>query len=97
MPQKSFGVYKYFQLYGRHFFTENWGVSARLDRDILTNSFRRSSTSLIYRDDCLSYELVYLRNNTALDAIDGKVRTSWLFRLNLATLGSSRQGIRDVR
>lgn len=95
---ESFGVYKYFQLYGRHFFTENWGVSARLDRDILTNSFRRSSTSLIYRDDCLSYELVYLRNNTALDALgDGKARTSWLFRLNLATLGSSRQGIRDIR
>jgi LPS-assembly protein len=94
---ENYGVYRNLQFYGRHFFHDNWGVSAKLDRDLLTNKFRRSTLSLIYRDDCSWYELVYQRDDTRISNVGGKPRASWQFRLNLATLGSSRAGMRDIR
>ena len=89
--------YRNVQLYARHFVTSHWGVSARLDRDMVLNTWRRSTVSLIYRDDCSWFELVYQRNDTQLTAINGKPSSSIFFRLNLTTLGTSPVNFNDVR
>ncbi|ESQ84386.1 hypothetical protein AEAC466_08510 [Asticcacaulis sp. AC466] len=89
--------YRNMQLYARHFFTQNWGVSARLDRDLVANTWRRSTVSLIYRDDCSWFELVYQRNDSQLTRLNGKPSSSIFFRLNLTTLGTSPSNFKDVR
>ncbi|CAL4867524.1 LPS-assembly protein LptD [Asticcacaulis sp. MM231] len=89
--------YRNVQLYARHFVTSHWGVSARLDRDMVLDTWRRSTVSLIYRDDCSWFELVYQRNDTQLTAINGKPSSSIFFRLNLTTLGTSPVNFNDVR
>ncbi len=89
--------YRNLQLYARHFFTKNWGVAARLDRDLVENQWRRSTVSAIYRDDCIWYELVYQRNDTVLTRLNGKPQSSLFFRLNLATLGKSGADFANVR
>jgi LPS-assembly protein len=95
---KTFGDnYRNIQLYGRHFFTTHWGVSARLDRDMVANTWRKSTVSLIYRDDCSWFELVYQQNDSQLTARNGKPSSSIFFRLNLTTLGTSLSNFSDVR
>ena len=89
--------YRNMQIYGRHFFTQNWGVSARLDRDLIQGAWRRSTVSLIYRNDCIWYEFIYERNDTNLYRQDGKPTSSFLFSLHFATLGSSSSDFTDVR
>ncbi len=89
--------YRNVQLYARHFITTHWGVSARLDRDMVLDTWRRSTVSLIYRDDCSWFELVYQRNDTQLTAINGKASSSIFLRLNLTTLGTSPVNFKDVR
>jgi len=89
--------YKDIQIYGRHFFTPNWGVSARLDRDMVKGQWRRSTVSLIYRNDCIWYELVYERNDSELYNIGTKASSSLQFRLQFATLGGSNSDFTDVR
>lgn len=89
--------YRDFQLYARHFFTKNWGVAARLDRDIVANTWRRSTVSAIYRNDCIWYELVYQRNQSNLYAHNGKPTSTILFRLNFPTLTKSNSDFTDVR
>lgn len=89
--------YRNLQLYARHFFTKNWGVGARLDRDLVRDEWRRSTISLIYRDDCSWYELIYQQNDTTLNRVNGKPQASIMFRLNLATLGTSGSEFRNVR
>ena len=81
--------YRNMQLYARHFVTPNWGVSARLDRDLVENTWRRSTVSVIYRNDCIWYELIYQRNDSEAYRLRGKPSSAILFRLNLSTLGSS--------
>ncbi|HVZ29232.1 MAG TPA: LPS assembly protein LptD, partial [Asticcacaulis sp.] len=95
---KRFGDnYRNIQLYARHFITKNWGVSARLDRDLITNKFRRSTVSAIYRNDCIWYELIYQRDETNLYSHNGKPQSSILLRLNFPTLGKSSSEFNDVR
>ncbi len=95
---KTFGDnYRNIQLYGRHFFTSHWGVSARLDRDMVKDTWRKSTVSLIYRDDCSWFELVYQQNDSQLTARNGKPSSSIFFRLNLTTLGTSLSNFNDVR
>jgi len=89
--------YRDFQLYARHFFTRNWGAAARLDRDIVDNTWRRSTVSVIYRNDCIWYELVYQRNESNLYAHNGKPQSTILFRLNFPTLTKSNSDFTDVR
>ncbi len=89
--------YRDFQLYARHFFTKNWGAAARLDRDIVANTWRRSTVSVIYRNDCIWYELVYQRNESNLYAHNGKPQSTILFRLNFPTLTKSNSDFTDVR
>lgn len=95
---KVFGDnYRDFQLYAQHFFTKNWGVSARLDRDLVNNTWRRSTVSLIYKNDCIWYELVYQQNDSLLANYNHKPQSTILFRLNFATLGTSGHKFSDVR
>ncbi|HEX7799729.1 MAG TPA: hypothetical protein VF402_05225, partial [Asticcacaulis sp.] len=89
--------YRDFQLYAQHFFTKNWGVSARLDRDLVNNTWRRSTLSLIYKNDCIWYELVYQQNDSLLANYNHKPQSTILFRLNFATLGTSGHKFSDVR
>lgn len=89
--------YRDLQLYTRHFFTKHWGVSARIDRDLVTDTWRRSQLSLIYQDECSEFELIYQRNDTQLSYINGKPATTILFRLNFTTLGTSGSDFSDVR
>jgi LPS-assembly protein len=95
---KTFGDnYRDLQLYAQHFFTKNWGVSARLDRDLVNNTWRRSTVSVIYKNDCIWYELVYQKNDTQLVNYNHKPQSSFFFRLNFATLGTSGHKFNDVR
>ena len=89
--------YRDMQLYARHFFTSHWGVSARLDRDLVADTWRKSTVSLIYRDECSWFELVYQQNDSQLTALNGKSSSSIFFRLNLTTLGTSLSNFNDVR
>ncbi|MDI7774575.1 LPS assembly protein LptD [Asticcacaulis sp. EMRT-3] len=89
--------YRDLQLYAEHFFTKNWGVSARLDRDLVANTWRRSTVSVIYKNDCIWYELIYQKNDTLLTNQNHKPQSSIFFRLNFATLGTSGQKFKDVR
>ncbi len=89
--------YRDFQLYARHFFTKNWGTSARLDRDLIAQTWRRSTVSVIYRNDCIWYELVYQRDESALYNHNGKPQSTILFRLNFPTLTKSNSDFNDVR
>lgn len=90
--------YRNLQLYARHFFTPNWGVSARLDRDVVEERWKKSQLSVIYRNDCIWYELIYQRNDNDLEIRrNGKPSSAILFRLNLSTLGTSRAEFTDVR
>lgn len=95
---KRFGDnYRNMQLYARHFITKNWGVAARLDRDLITNTWRRSTISAIYRNDCIWYELVYQRDESTLYNHNGKPQSSILLRLNFPTLSKSSSDFNDVR
>ena len=89
--------YRDFQLYARHFFTKNWGASTRLDRDLIADTWRRSTVSVIYRNDCIWYELVYQRDESNLYSHNGKPQSAILFRLNFPTLTKSNSDFNDVR
>jgi LPS-assembly protein len=90
--------YEDVQLYARHFFTKNWGASMRINRDLKTDSWRRSEISAIYRDDCTWVEVVYERDETAiLGNTNGKASSGISLRLNLAILGSSGSDFNDIR
>ncbi|MGZ3297694.1 MAG: LPS-assembly protein LptD, partial [Asticcacaulis sp.] len=90
--------YRNLQLYARHFVTQNWGVSARLDRDMLTEKWRRSTVSVIYRDDCLWLELIYERNDTVLNTVNGKPQSGFLFQIKPLILGmNGATQFHDVR
>jgi LPS-assembly protein len=89
--------YRDLQLYAQHFFTKNWGVSARVDRDLVLNTWHRSTVSLIYKNDCIWYELVYQKNDSQLVNYNHKAQSTILFRLNFATLGTSGHKFSDVR
>lgn len=86
------------QLFGQHFFTKNWGVSAQVSRDLLRDRWLRSETSVIYKDDCARFELVYQRDETALlQQIPGKASESISVRISLATLAPSDDDFVNVR
>ncbi len=95
---KVFGNnYRDLQIYARHFFTKHWGVMARIDRDLVENTWRRSQVGLIYSDDCSSYELIYQKNDTLATRYNGKATSTVLFRFNFATLGTSGSRVPDAR
>lgn len=86
------------QLFGRHFFTQSWGVSAQVSRDIMRGRWLRSEASIIYQDDCARLELVYQRDETALlQTVPGKASESISIRISLATLAPSDDDFVNVR
>lgn len=86
------------QLFGQHFFTTTWGVSAQVSRDLLRERWLRSEASIIYKDDCARFELVYQRDETALlQEIPGKASESISVRISLATLAPSDDDFVNVR
>ncbi|BBF82365.1 LPS assembly protein LptD [Asticcacaulis excentricus] len=86
------------QLFGQHFFTTNWGVSAQVSRDLMRERWLRSEASVIYKDDCARFELVYQRDETALlQEIPGKASESISVRISLATLAPSDDDFVNVR
>jgi LPS-assembly protein len=90
--------YRDLQLYARHFLTSHWGVSARLDRDLLLDKWRRSTLSLIYKDDCIWVEVIYERNDTILNAVNGKPQQGFLLQIKPLILGvSGSTEMHDVR
>ncbi|MEM9964782.1 MAG: LPS-assembly protein LptD, partial [Asticcacaulis sp.] len=90
--------YEKVQLSGQHFFTRNWGVSGRLNRDILRQEWARSEVALIYRDDCTRFELVYERDETYFGVGQNTRSSSSLsVRISLATLTTSDSDFTDFR
>ncbi len=90
--------YRDVSLYARHFITSNWGVSARIDRDLILDKFRRSTLSVIYKDDCIWIEGIYERNDTILNAVNGKPQQGFLLQIKPLILGfSGSTDMHDVR
>ena len=90
--------YRDVQIYARHFITDNWGVSARLDRDLLLDKWRRSTLSVIYKDDCIWIEMLYERNDTVLNTVNGKPQQGFLLQIKPLILGvSGSTQFHDVR
>lgn len=89
--------YRDLQFYAQHFFTSHWGVDAHLDRDLVADTWRRSRIGLIYKNDCIWYEVIYQRNDSVLVNYNHKPQSSILFFLNFATLGKSGQKNYDFR
>lgn len=90
-------AYENFQLTGEHFFTANWGVSTRLNRDLNQGKWARSEIALIYRDDCTRLEVVYERDETLIGSSQNDALSTIFFRFSLATLTTSDSGFTDFR
>jgi LPS-assembly protein len=76
---------------GEVFLTPTWGVIATAVRDIELSAWRRRSFGLVYRDECLRFELLYQRDNNPV--LGDKASQSIAVRLTLVTLGDT--GYRD--
>jgi len=72
---------------GEVYATKHWGVTANLIRDVLADAWRREEVGLVYRDDCIKFEVVYRRDDTVNRTLGPS--TSVVFRLMLATFGNS--------
>ena len=66
-------------------FTKNWSTSYALSRDLDSNTTRRQSFGLRYRDDCTLIELLYTKNRFNNDAI--RDNSGLGIRVSLLTLG----------
>lgn len=76
---------------GEVFVTKRWGVSGDAVRDLQTQTWRRRAAGIVYRDDCLRFEVLYQRDNNPL--LGDRSSQSVVLRLTLATLGDA--GYRD--
>lgn len=72
---------------GEVFVTKRWGISADAVRDIQTQTWRRRAAGVVYRDECLRFELLYQRDNNPL--LGERSSQSVVVRLTLATLGDA--------
>lgn len=72
---------------GEVFITKRWGVSADAVRDLQTQTWRRRAGGIVYRDECLRFELLYQRDNNPL--LGERSSQSVVVRLTLATLGDA--------
>lgn len=73
------------------FLTKNWGLVGDAVRDLEQKSWRRRSVGVVYRDECLRFEVLYQRDNNPV--LGTKASQSIAVRLTLATLGDT--GYRD--
>lgn len=89
--------YQNLQFSGQHFFNAKWGVSGRVERDMLREVWVRSEVGLIYRDDCTRIDLLYQRDETAIALYNGEASSSISIRISLATLTTSDADFSDIR
>ncbi|ESQ78853.1 LPS-assembly protein LptD [Asticcacaulis sp. YBE204] len=89
--------YEDLQFFGQHFFNQRWGVSAQLSRNLKENIWTRSELAVIYKDDCARFDLVYQRDETSLQSLNGKASESISIRISLATLAPSDDDFVNIR
>jgi len=72
---------------GEVFVTKNWGVVVDAVRDLEQKQWRRRSAGVVYRDECLRFEVLYQRDNNPV--LGTSASQSVVVRLTLATLGDT--------
>jgi LPS-assembly protein len=72
---------------GEAFLLKHWGVSLYGAREFTTNTWRERDIGLVYRDDCVRFEVIYRRSDTFNGVLGPSEGVA--FRLTLATLGNS--------
>ncbi|MDX5394155.1 MAG: LPS assembly protein LptD [Caulobacteraceae bacterium] len=70
---------------GEVFLTQNWGISAYGNRDLVQDAWVVRDVGVVYRDDCLRVEVIYRREDTVVGRLGPS--ESVAVRLTLATLG----------
>lgn len=70
---------------GEIFLTQNWGISAYGNRDLVQDAWVVRDVGVVYRDDCLRVEVIYRREDTVVGRLGPS--ESVAVRLTLATLG----------
>lgn len=70
---------------GEIFLTQNWGVSAYGNRDMVQDAWVVRDLGVVYRDDCIRVEVIYRREDTVIGRLGPS--ESVAVRLTLATLG----------
>jgi len=73
---------------GEIFITSNWGISIDAVRDLEQQAWRRRSAGIIYRDECMRFEILYRSEDNPV--LGQRSADSFLVRLTLATLGDTR-------
>jgi len=73
---------------GEIFVTSNWGFSVDAVRDLEQQAWRRRSAGIIYRDECMRFEVLYRSEDNPV--LGARSADSFLVRLTLATLGDTR-------
>jgi len=72
---------------GQVFFTQHWGVSANVTRDMQQDIFPYAQIGLIYRDECIRVDILYTQDETFSNVIGTSNSVS--FRVTLATFGDN--------
>ncbi|MDP2213685.1 LPS-assembly protein LptD [Phenylobacterium sp.] len=70
---------------GEVFLTQNWGVTAYGNRDMVQNGWVVRDIGVVYRDECTRIEVIYRREDTVVGRLGPS--ESVAVRLTLATLG----------
>ncbi|MDP3491370.1 MAG: LPS assembly protein LptD [Phenylobacterium sp.] len=70
---------------GELFLTQNWGVIAYGNRDMVQNGWVVRDVGVVYRDECTRIEVIYRREDTIVGRLGPS--ESVAVRLTLATLG----------
>lgn len=72
---------------GEVFVSKNWGMTIDAVRDLEQKQWRRRAAGVVYRDDCLRFEVLYQRDNNPI--LGTRSSQSVVVRLTLATLGDT--------
>ena len=70
---------------GEFFITQNWGITAYGNRDMVQNGWVVRDVGVVYRDECTRIEVIYRREDTIVGRLGPS--ESVAVRLTLATLG----------
>ncbi|MGQ3016776.1 LPS-assembly protein LptD [Phenylobacterium sp.] len=70
---------------GEIFITQNWGITAYGNRDMVQNGWVVRDVGVVYRDECTRIEVIYRREDTIIGRLGPS--ESVAVRLTLATLG----------
>jgi LPS-assembly protein len=76
---------------GEIFVSKTWGITVDAVRDLEQKQWRRRAVGVVYRDECLRFDLQYQHDNNPVLGV--KSSQSIVVRLTLATLGDT--GYRD--